>query len=164
MVLTWVTAVLIGTVLMTGMAVLTDGAEAEAAGYAVTVKTCLIQGTNVVVLVSASGVPASDDGLYHLYAEDVYGSGVTETEVASAAAGKNAQFAFALGKNTANSNLYKKFVVAVKKGGALTQVSAAAYITNPEVCATHTTARMNVGKKGILPAATMACATVLGMS
>ena len=155
MVLTWVTAVLIGTVLMTGMAVLTDGAEAEAAGYAVTVKTCLIQGTNVVVLVSASGVPASDDGLYHLYAEDVYGSGVTGTEVASAAAGKNAQFAFALGKNTANSNLYKKFVVAVKKGGALTQVSAAAYITNPEVCATHTTARMNVGKKGILPAATM---------
>lgn len=149
------TAVFCGTFLLTAVMMVMDVSQTSAAGYGVTVKNCLIQGGNVVVLVSASQVPASDDGLYHLYAQEVYENGVTGKEVASAAAGANAQFAFLLGNNTAKSNLYKKFIVAVKKGGVLQQVSSPAYITNPEAVAIHTTARMKVGKKGILPAATM---------
>lgn len=150
-----IAAVFLGTCLLTAVLMVTETSQAEAAGYGVTVKSCLIQGMNAVVLVSASQVPANDDGLYHLYAQEVYESGEAGTEVASAAAGANAQFAVPLGNNTAKSNLYKKFVVMVKKGGVLQQVSSAAYITNPEAVATHSTARMNVGKKGILPAATM---------
>jgi hypothetical protein len=41
-------------------------------------------------------------------------------------------FTFALGKNTGNSNLFKKFTVVAIRGGVPTQVSNACYITNPE--------------------------------
>ncbi len=114
-----------------------------------------ISGSNVVIKATTSSVPSSADGLYHLYAQNVYDTGVKGTQVATAAVGTSATFTVPLNNNTANSMLYKKFVVATSQGGVMTQVSNAAYITNPEAIATHTVARVQAGKKGIIPESTM---------
>ncbi len=127
-------------------------ASAVQAAGSVTIKSCQIQGSNVVVTAGTGSVPSSDDGLYYLFADQPFQDGAAGTQVATAPAAANATFSFALNFNSANSNLFKKYVVAVKQGGVMTPVSTARYITNPEAAAKHTQARSNVGKKGILPA------------
>ena len=109
----------------------------------------LIQGADVVV--ATSGVTASEDGLFHLVASDPNQTAPVGTDVAQAAAASGASFTVPLAKDTANSMLFKKFTVCVMKSGALSPVSNSMYITNPEACASRAPARMNVGKKGILP-------------
>lgn len=128
-----------------------NASTAQAAG-SVSIKSCLIQGSNVVVNVGTGSVPSNDDGLYYLFADQPFQDGVAGIQVATAPAAANATFSFALNINSANSNLFKKYVVAVKQGGVMTPVSSARYITNPEAAAKHTQGRSNVGKKGILPA------------
>ncbi len=125
------------------------GFVSEAAGRPVSINSCLIQGSDVVVNVSGSS--SSSDGMYYLFADEVYQDGTTGRIVASTAAGKNATFTFPLEHYTANSNLSKKFLVAIKSGGSYVQVSDEHYITNPEAIATKTVARNDHGIKGILP-------------
>ncbi len=130
--------------------------QAEAAeAYAVTNTAALIQGNNVVVTAKATSIPTSDDGVYHLLASAVNQADNAGTEVAVAQAGAGATFVFPLNKNTASSNLYRKFTVCVKKGGAYVAVSNAIYVQNPEAIATHTSARRDHGKKGLLPESTL---------
>ena len=126
------------------------GAVAEAAGRPVSITSCTIQGDNVVVNVSCSSVPSSSDGKFYLYADEVYQDGCVGKIVAETAAGTNATFTFPLNHYTAESNLSKKFLVAVKSG-SMVQVSDEHYITNPEAKATKTVARNDHGMKGILP-------------
>ena len=125
------------------------GFEAKAEGRPVSIDSCLIQGSDVVVHVSGSS--SSSDGKYYLFADEVYQDGTTGRIVASTDAGKNATFTFPLEHYTANSNLSKKFLVATKSGGSYVQVSDEHYITNPEAIATKTVARNDHGIKGILP-------------
>ncbi len=94
----------------------------------------------------------SEDGLFHLIAQGTYVSGSNGTEVATAPIGAGASFTFPLNKNSASSNLMKRFIVCVMRGGELVPVSSAHYITNPEACATLAASRQDHGKKGILPA------------
>ena len=47
----------------------------EAAGRPVAINSCTIQGGDIVVNVSASSVPGSDDGKYYLYSDEVYQDG-----------------------------------------------------------------------------------------
>ena len=133
-------------------AVVSDGrgAVAEAAGRPVSITSCTIQGDNVVVNVSCSSVPSSSDGKFYLYADEVYQDGCVGKIVAETAAGTSATFTFPLNHYTAESNLSKKFLVAVKSG-SMVQVSDEHYITNPEAKATKTVARNDHGMKGILP-------------
>ncbi|MBQ9512955.1 MAG: hypothetical protein IJR58_07155, partial [Lachnospiraceae bacterium] len=132
------------------------GFSAQAAPpVTVNVTNAVIQGANVLVQATTGAVPASDDGLYHLIAQEVYQAGAVGTEVAQAPAAANANFVFPLNKNTPSSNLFKKFTVCVKQGGVLHQVSGSRYITNPEACAGHTVGRSDGGKKGILPASAL---------
>ncbi len=133
-------------------AVVSDGrgAVVEAAGRPVSITSCTIQGDNVVVNVSCSSVPSSSDGKFYLYADEVYQDGCVGKIVAETAAGTNATFTFPLNHYTAESNLSKKFLVAVKSG-SMVQVSDEHYITNPEAKATKTVARNDHGMKGILP-------------
>ncbi|MCR4901278.1 MAG: hypothetical protein K6A23_00350 [Butyrivibrio sp.] len=126
-------------------------AAVEAADRTVTFNSVTIQGENVVANVSCSSLPSSDDGKFYLYADQVYQDGCTGEIVASADRAESAQFVFPLNLNTASSNLSKKFIVAVKRGGSMVQVSNEHYITNPEAVATHTVARNDHGIKGILP-------------
>ncbi len=132
---------------------LVDGnaAVAEAAGRVVTINSCLIQGGDVVVNVSAATLPSSDDGKYYLYSDEVYQDGTVGTVVATTERAANATFTFPLNHYQPGSNLDKKFIVAVKSGGAMVQVSDEHYITNPEAIATKTVARNDHGMKGILP-------------
>ena len=124
------------------------GADAKAAGAA-SLSSALIQGNQVVVTGTCS--VSSEDGVLHLYAQAPYESGAQGLEVAQAPNG-TATFAFPLNKNTANSNLYKKFTIVAIQNGVPTAVSNSVYITNPEACATHTAARRDGGIKGIPPA------------
>lgn len=87
----------------------------------------------------------------HLYAQDTYESGTQGVEVAQAPNG-TASFSFPLNKNSADSNLFKKFTVVAVQNGVPTAVSNSVYITNSEASAGHTAARRDGGIKGILPA------------
>ena len=109
----------------------------------------LIQGSEVVV--ATSGSASSEDGLFHLVASEVNETAPAGTDVAQATAASGASFSVPLGKDTANSMLYKKFTVCVMSGGALSPVSNSMFITNPEACASYAPARLDNGKKGILP-------------
>ena len=124
---------------------------AQAAGRSVNIGSCVIQGPNVVANVHSDAVPASSDGVYYLYADEVYQDGSAGKVVATAPVAADAQFVFPLNHGTADSNLMRKFMVFVKQGGGLVQVSDEHYITNPEAVATETTPRNDHGIKGILP-------------
>ncbi|WP_130838617.1 DUF5722 domain-containing protein [Lachnoclostridium sp. Marseille-P6806] len=124
-----------------------------------------ISGGSVLVRVSASAVPGTDDGLYYLYAQDMNQAAApgtpllpenAGTQVATAPAAAYAQFGFPLNKNLVNSNLCRKFIVAVKQGGVMYTVSSSEeYISNPEAAAARAAVRNYSGKKGILPSAAL---------
>jgi hypothetical protein len=147
-----VTAVAVAAASMGYHALVSDaGVVAEAAGRPVSIDSAIITGGSVVVNVSCSSVPGSDDGQFYLYADEVYQDGTVGTVVATAPRGNNATFTFDLGYNAPGSNLSKKFLVAVKSGGSMVQVSDEHYITNPEAIATKSVGRNDHGIKGILP-------------
>lgn len=125
--------------------------QVEAAGRPVSIDSCLLSGSNVDCQISAGSVPSSDDGKYYIYADEVYQDGPTGQIVATVEAGKSVTASFALNYNTADSNLSRKFLVAVKQNGQMVQVSDEHYITNPEAMAAYTSARKPAGIKGILP-------------
>ena len=128
------------------------------AARAATLNSAVIQGNQVVVTGTASVV--SEDGILHLYAQNPYESGAQGVEVAQAPNG-TATFTFSLNKNSANSNLFKKFTIVAIQNGVPTAVSNSVYITNPEACATHSAARRDGGIKGILPASQLLNANYL---
>ena len=123
----------------------------EAEGRPVAISSCLVSGSDVVCEIKAGSVPSSDDGRYYVYANEVYEDGPTGKVVAKVDAGKSVSVTFPLNYNTEESNLSRKFLIAMKKGGRMVQVSDEHYITNPEALAAYTTPRMNVGIKGSLP-------------
>ncbi len=145
-----------------------DAAHTEPYLGAVRIESCLISGDEVIVRASGDKIVLSEDSEYHLIAQDMYTEGIAGTELASAPSGagyerfiegladtcaEELEFRFPLNKNTASSNLFKRFFVAVNSGGSQIQVSAPHYITNPEACADRAVPRDDEGKKGILPAA-----------
>jgi len=126
---------------------------AKADDYSVSINQCVIQGSDILVQVEARSIPQTDDGLFHLFAQEVYQGTVSGIEVASATVSERIDFIIPLNKNSVNTHLYQKFVVAYLQNGAWVQASQARYITNPEGCADHTQSRSDNGKKGIMPAA-----------
>lgn len=123
---------------------------AEAAGRPVAIDSCKISGGEVVCQISAGNVPSTDDGNYYVYADEVWQDGTTGKIVATVSAGTSVTVSFPLQYNTAESNLSRKFLIAVKQGGQMVQVSDEHYITNPEAIAAYTSPRRDAGIKGIL--------------
>ena len=121
----------------------------EAEGRPVAISSCLVSGSDVVCEIKAGSVPSSDDGRYYVYANEVYEDGPTGKVVAKVDAGKSVSVTFPLNYNTEESNLSRKFLIAMKKGGRMVQVSDEHKITNPQALAAYTTHRMNDGIKGI---------------
>lgn len=113
--------------------------------------SALIEGNNVTVTATAAGAPTSDDGMLYLFAEPVYSDTITTNALASAPAGPNAVFTTPLNANSADTRLFSKFIVAAMKGGQYVPLNPGSYIINPGAIATKTFARMNVGKKGLVP-------------
>ncbi len=124
---------------------------ARAAGRPVSISSCQISGTEVVCQLEAGSVPASDDGKFYIYGDEVYEDGTAGEVVASTEAGASVSVSFPLNYNTPESNLSRKFLVAVKRGGQMVQVSDEHYITNPEAIAAYACQRRDGGIKGILP-------------
>ena len=141
----------LASLLLLTVLVIAWGRNVQASGRPVTINSCHIAGGNVNCTLTASGVPSSDDGKYYIYANEVYQDGPIGTVVATVQAGSSVAVSFPLNYNTADSNLSRKFLVAVKRGGQMVQVSDEHYITNPEANAAFTSSRMNRGIKGILP-------------
>lgn len=129
--------------------------KVNAAGRPVSITSCQILQDQVVCQLQSSYVTAGEDGLYYIYANEVYQDGPVGTVVATVAADKNVTVSFPLQYNTPQSNLSRKFLVAVKQGGQMYQVSDEHYITNPEAMAGFTTAPIEAGIKGILPSANL---------
>ncbi len=123
----------------------------QAAGRPVSIESCLITGTDVECRLKARGVPSSDDGKYYVYADEVYLDGPTGEIVATVKAGADVSVSFPLNYDTPQSNLSRKFLIAVKRGGQMVQVSDEHYITNPEAIASFAAPRRDGGIKGILP-------------
>lgn len=141
----------LASLLLLTVLVIAWGRNVQASGRPVTINSCHIAGGNVNCTLTASGVPSSDDGKYYIYANEVYQDGPVGTVVATVQAGSSVAVSFPLNYNTADSNLSRKFLVAVKRGDQMVQVSDEHYITNPEANAAFTSSRMNRGIKGILP-------------
>lgn len=125
--------------------------QVEAAGRPVAITSCRISETDVICEISADKVPSSDDDKFYVFANEVYQDGPEGTIVAEAEAKESASVEFPLNYNTEESNLGRKFLIAVKRNGEMVQVSDEHYITNPEDTAIFTSARMDTGIKGILP-------------
>ncbi|WP_130837481.1 DUF5722 domain-containing protein [Lachnoclostridium sp. Marseille-P6806] len=146
------TGMLFGAVLCLAAAFVQPGAAlpVSAAERTVAIDSCLVSGANVEVSVSGA-VPASDDGRYYLFSDEVYEDGAQGVVIATARAASRTGFAFPLNLNSAGNQISRKFMVMVKQGGRYVQVSNEHYITNPEAAATAAALRMDHGIKGILP-------------
>lgn len=140
----------IAAVVVSGISFWNSSVDSEAAGRPVTVDSVTIQGTDVVAQISCKSIPSSDDGVFYLYADEVYEDGATGKVVATTKTAKSATLTFPLNLNSEDSNLSRKFLVVVKQGGNLVQVSDEHYITNPEAVATYTSIRNDHGIKGLL--------------
>lgn len=140
-------AVVIGMGVLTGFG---SGAIEVQAARQVSIDSALISGSDVVLEISASSIPSSDDGKYYIYADEVNEDGAEGELVATVDAGSDASASFALNFDSENSNLSRKFVVCMKKGGTMTQVSDEHYITNPEAAASVSARRPHSSIKGIL--------------
>lgn len=123
----------------------------HAANRPVSIESCLISGDQVVCELDTAYLPYSDDGMYYIYANEVFQDGITGDVVASGEIGKEVTISFPLQYNTPDSNLSRKFLVAVKQNGKMVQISNEHYITNPEVLAGFTATPIPAGIKGILP-------------
>lgn len=139
--------------MLVGITVFTKPLQAQASGRPVKIQSCLISGDQVVCELKASYVPGGDDGVYYIYANEVNQDGPIGNVVATIPVAKEVTVSFPLQYNTPQSNLSRKFLVAVKQGGQMVQVSNEHYITNPEAMAGFTTNPIPAGIKGILPSA-----------
>ncbi len=137
--------------LLLTVSVIVCGSRVQAAGRPVSISSCQIAGENVICTLKAGSVPTGDDGKFYIYADEVFQDGPVGTVVATVDAGSSVTASFPLHYNTADSNLSRKFLVAVKRDGQMIQVSDEHYITNPEANAAYTTGRMSAGIKGLLP-------------
>ncbi|MCH5261771.1 MAG: hypothetical protein J1F42_02570 [Lachnospiraceae bacterium] len=142
---------------------LTDGVHArppqieltaENSADFIEIESCLINAETgkVDVTASAEGLAISDDGYYYLFEEKTYDTGLTsDNYIIEELKDVNLTFSVNLNYNSANSRLFSKFVVAVKKDGEFMPISKPRYITNPEAIAKY---RLSVGnttsKKGLL--------------
>ena len=125
--------------------------QIQAAGRPISIKSCQIMGDRIVCELKADYIPTSDDGLFYIYSNEVFQDGTRGNVEVSGGAGTEVTLSFPLHYNTPQSNLSKKFLVAVKQNGQMVQVSNEHYITNPEVLAGFTTTPIQTGIKGILP-------------
>ena len=69
--------------LLLTISVMLCGKSVQAAGRPVSISSCQIAGGNVNCTLTASSVPAGDDGKYYIYADEVFQDGPVGTVVAS---------------------------------------------------------------------------------
>lgn len=123
-----------------------------------TIESCLIseEDANIIEIKgSISGIPKSDSADLYLFAMNTYETELQEgaSPVASYRINRAKgffEFETELNYKAANSKLFKKFVVAVKKDGDYQIISKSRYITNPEQRAKYNNYKKVDSKKGLL--------------
>ena len=124
--------------------------------YTVQIEDCrIIDQQQVLVRVSSEYLTYGDDHLYHLIARQPWESETEGTVVAAARAQDSTSFVFDLNKQSVESVLNCSFVAAIRVENDLIPVSGPAVITNPEAAAAKTKERLETGKKGLLPEASI---------
>jgi hypothetical protein len=114
----------------------------------------IVDSSKVQVAVTSDGIPKSDDKYYYLFEEATYEDGIQEGSepIAKIYKGDDTSFTIDLNKGAANSRLFSKFQVAVKKDNSYVSISHAKYITNPGGCAGYSYGGMkHKSIKGLLP-------------
>ena len=109
----------------------------------------LIDASRVHLTANFASVPASDDGKLHIYQMAPYQyslDGAQEVGSIETTAAADAEVAMG---NMAVPGLYCKYVFAAIQGGAPAMQGEPQYITNPEILATNTRARVGYPKKGL---------------
>lgn len=128
--------------------------EENTANFA-TIDSCsIVNSSKVKISVTSEGIPKSDDKYYYLFEEKTYEEGITEESepLAKIYKSDNTSFTVDLNKGQANTRLFSKFQVAVKKDNQFVTISHAKYITNPGACAGFSYGGMSHRSiKGILP-------------
>ena len=127
---------------------------AENAADFAAIESCLIntETGRIDVSMKAKNLAASDDGYYYLFEEKAYQNGlVTDEYIIEDQKDVDLTFSVNLNYNTAESRLFSKFVVAVKKDGAYLPITRPRYITNPEAIAKYMPSFGDTtSKKGLL--------------
>lgn len=126
----------------------------ENASDFIKIESCQIntQTGKVDVTMSAEGLAVSDDGYYYLFEEKTYDTALgTKEYIVEQPKDVELTFSANLNYNSANSRLFSKFVIAVKKDGEFLPISRPHYITNPEAIARYSPSFGNTtSKKGLL--------------
>lgn len=107
----------------------------------------------IIVKASAEGIPISDDIYYYLFALKSYETAIGEDSAYVKQAYKAEAVEFQVAKNFTGmgGEVFRKFVVAVKKGDEYVAVSNPHYITNPEEASKYkSSAKKPSTKKGLL--------------
>lgn len=127
--------------------------ESNTADFA-RIESCVInrETGKIDITMSAEGLAISDDGYYYLFEEKTYDTGLTSDEyIIEDQKDVDLTFSVNLNYNTANSRLFSKFVIAVRKDGEFVAISKPKYITNPEAIARSTQSFIATNsKKGLL--------------
>lgn len=127
----------------------------ETRGEFARIDSCRIDGEKgkIVVEALAEGIPVSDDKYYYLFAVESYEDGIAKDSTYLEREYKDEAVEFQVEKNYTGtgSEVFRKFIVAVKKDGEYVEVSRPHYITNPEESAKrHSDGKKPSTKKGLL--------------
>ncbi|PXV85578.1 putative repeat protein (TIGR02543 family) [Lachnotalea glycerini] len=115
--------------------------EAKATGTSSTIRSCKITSNdNINVSAKASAIIKSSDNYYYLFALPSYKKSIPKNAVPLDSTVKATSFKFntPLNADTSESQLYSKFVVAIKVKSGYKIISKAKYITNPQKIAEYT--------------------------
>ena len=127
--------------------------EENTADFA-TIESCRINpGTGKVeIKITTPGYAVSDDRYYYLFEEKIYDTALSgEDYIIEEKKDTELTFSVNLNYNSANSRLFSKFVLAVKKNGEYVAISKPKFITNPEAIAKYNPSFPNTtSKKGLL--------------
>ena len=130
-----------------------DIPEDQLAEY-VSLQSCIIGENGMVEVTGASdAIPTSDDKYYYLFDAAMYEDSFAEDAEPISKVYKDTEMTLkaSLKKGESGSRLYRKFIVAVKKGDEYKTVSHASYVTNPEAVAAYNYGGMQQSsKKGLL--------------
>ena len=105
----------------------------------------------IVVETSAQGIPVSDDKYYYLFSIKALANGLGEEVSYIGQEYKDERVEFQTARSGAAIDIFRKFLVAVKKDGEYVAVSRPSYITNPGAAAKYHSGRKETSsKKGLL--------------
>lgn len=105
----------------------------------------------IVVETLAEGIPVSDDKYYYLFSIKALEKELGEEAACIGQEYKDERVEFQISRSDASGDIFRKFLIAVKKDGKYVAVSNSSYITNPGAASKFDSGRKETSsKKGLL--------------